>query len=77
MWQLLAAIPVTLAIALWFRAIISSQLQQVDRAIRTIGRAEYSDGVTVSGRRISPTLAAAWTGCAADWRSLKNRRIAS
>jgi two-component system sensor histidine kinase GlrK len=48
-WQLLAAIPVTLGIALWFRAIISSQLQQVDRAIRTIGRAEYSDGVTVSG----------------------------
>lgn len=49
MWQLLAAIPVTLAIALWFRAILSSQLQQVDRAIRAIGRAEYSDGVTVSG----------------------------
>ncbi len=48
-WQLLAAIPVTLGIALWFRAIISSQLQQVDRAIRTIGRAEYSDGITVSG----------------------------
>lgn len=48
-WQLLAAIPVALGIALWFRAIISSQLQQVDRAIRTIGRAEYSDGVTVAG----------------------------
>lgn len=48
-WQLLAAIPVTLGIALWFRAIISSQLQQVDRAIRTIGRAEYSDGITVAG----------------------------
>jgi len=49
MWQLFAAIPVTLGIALWFRAIISSQLRQVDRAIRTIGRAEYSDGVTVTG----------------------------
>lgn len=48
-WQLLAAVPVTLGIALWFRAIISSQLQQVDRAIRTIGRAEYTDGVTVTG----------------------------
>jgi two-component system sensor histidine kinase GlrK len=48
-WQLLAALPVTLGIALWFRAIISSQLQQVDRAIRAIGRAEYSDGVTVAG----------------------------
>lgn len=48
-WQLLAAIPVALGIALWFRAMISSQLQQVDRAIRTIGRAEYSDGVTVAG----------------------------
>jgi two-component system sensor histidine kinase GlrK len=48
-WQLLAAIPVALAIALWFRALISSQLQQVDRAIRTIGRAEYSDGITVAG----------------------------
>lgn len=48
-WQFLAAIPVTLAIALWFRSIISSQLQQVDRAIRAIGRAEYSDGITVSG----------------------------
>ncbi|CAG0973137.1 partial two-component system, NtrC family, sensor histidine kinase GlrK, partial [Burkholderiales bacterium] len=48
-WQLLAAIPVALGIALWFRAIISSQLQQVDRAIRTIGRAEYSDGITVAG----------------------------
>lgn len=48
-WQFLAAIPVTLGIALWFRSIISSQLQQVDRAIRAIGRAEYSDGITVSG----------------------------
>lgn len=48
-WQLLAALPVTLAIALWFRSIISSQLQQVDRAIRAIGRAEYTDGVTVAG----------------------------
>lgn len=48
-WQLLAAIPVALGIALWFRAMISSQLQQVDRAIRTIGRAEYTDGVTVAG----------------------------
>ncbi len=48
-WQLLAALPVTLGIALWFRSIISSQLQQVDRAIRAIGRAEYTDGVTVSG----------------------------
>lgn len=48
-WQLFAAIPVTLAIALWFRAIISSQLKQVDRAIRAIGRADYSDGVTVAG----------------------------
>lgn len=48
-WQLLAAIPVALGIGLWFRAVISSQLQQVDRAIRTIGRAEYSDGVTVAG----------------------------
>jgi two-component system sensor histidine kinase GlrK len=49
MWQLLAAIPVTLGIALWFRAIISSQLKQFDRAIRTIGRADYTDGVTVTG----------------------------
>lgn len=48
-WQLFAALPVTLAIALWFRSIISSQLQQVDRAIRAIGRAEYTDGVTVAG----------------------------
>lgn len=48
-WQLLAAIPVALGIALWFRAMISKQLQQVDRAIRAIGRAEYSDGVTVAG----------------------------
>jgi two-component system sensor histidine kinase GlrK len=48
-WQLLAAIPVTLGIALWFRTLISGQLQQFDRAIRAIGRAEYSDGVTVSG----------------------------
>ena len=49
MWQLLAAILVTLGIALWFRALISGQLRQFDRAIRTIGRAEYTDGVTVSG----------------------------
>ncbi len=48
-WQLLAAVPVALAIALWFRNLISKQLQQVDRAIRAIGRAEYSDGITVSG----------------------------
>jgi two-component system sensor histidine kinase GlrK len=49
MWQLLAAIPVALVIALWFRALISRQLQQFDRAIRSIGRADYSDGVTVAG----------------------------
>ncbi|MCC6878549.1 MAG: hypothetical protein IT511_02050 [Rhodocyclaceae bacterium] len=49
MWQLFAAIPVTIGIALWFRAIISSQLKQFDRAIRTIGRADYTDGVTVTG----------------------------
>jgi two-component system sensor histidine kinase GlrK len=49
MWQLLAAIPVTLAIALWFRSIISGQLRQVDRAIRAIGRAEYAEEVTVTG----------------------------
>jgi len=48
-WPLLAAIPVTLAIALWFRNLISKQLQQVDRAIRAIGRADYSDGITVAG----------------------------
>lgn len=48
-WQLLAALPLTLAIALWFRAIVSGQLRQFDRAIRAIGRAEASDGVTVSG----------------------------
>lgn len=48
-WQLLAAIPVALIIALWFRSLISRQLQQVDRAIRAIGRADYSDGVTVAG----------------------------
>ncbi|MBM3390687.1 MAG: HAMP domain-containing histidine kinase [Betaproteobacteria bacterium] len=48
-WQLLAAIPVALGIAVWFRSVISSQLQQFDRAIRAIGRAEYSDGVTVAG----------------------------
>ncbi|MBA3904665.1 MAG: histidine kinase, partial [Rhodocyclaceae bacterium] len=42
-WQLLAAIPVALIIALWFRSLISRQLQQVDRAIRAIGRADYSD----------------------------------
>ena len=48
-WQLLAAIPVALGIALWFRAVISSQLKQFDRAIRSIGHAEYSDGITVSG----------------------------
>lgn len=49
MFQLLAAIPVALVIALWFRSLISRQLQQVDRAIRAIGRADYSDGVTVAG----------------------------
>jgi two-component system sensor histidine kinase GlrK len=48
-WQLLAAVPVALGIAVWFRSVISSQLQQFDRAIRAIGRAEYSDGVTVAG----------------------------
>jgi two-component system sensor histidine kinase GlrK len=49
MWQLLAAVPVALAIALWFRSLISHQLEQVDRAIRAIGRAEYSDGIKVAG----------------------------
>lgn len=48
-WQLLAALPVTLAIALWFRSIISTQLKQFDRAIRAIGHAEYVDGITVAG----------------------------
>ncbi len=49
MWPLLAAIPVAFAIALWFRSLISKQLRQVDRAIRAIGRADYSDGITVAG----------------------------
>ncbi len=48
-WQLLAAIPIALVIALWFRGIISAQLRQFDRAIRSIGHAEYTDGVTVAG----------------------------
>jgi len=48
-WQMLAAIPIALVIALWFRSIISAQLRQFDRAIRSIGHAEYSDGVTVAG----------------------------
>jgi two-component system sensor histidine kinase GlrK len=48
-WQLLAAVPVALVVALWFRSLISRQLQQVDHAIRAIGRAEYSDGITVAG----------------------------
>lgn len=49
MWQLIAAIPIALVIALWFRSIISGQLRQFDRAIRSIGHAEYTDGVTVAG----------------------------
>ena len=48
-WQLMAAIPVALVIALWFRSLISRQLEQVDRAIRAIGRADYTDGITVAG----------------------------
>ncbi|MBI3155087.1 MAG: histidine kinase [Burkholderiales bacterium] len=49
LWPLLAAMPVALAIALWFRWLISHQLEQVDRAIRAIGRADYADGITVAG----------------------------
>lgn len=61
-WQLLAALPVTLAIALWFRSIISAQLKQFDRAIRTIGHAEYTDGITVAG-----TQDLAYLGRRLDW----------
>jgi len=49
LWQLLGGIPVAVIIALWFHALIGRQLRQLDRAIRSIGRAEYSDGVTVAG----------------------------
>ncbi|MEW5890816.1 MAG: ATP-binding protein [Pseudomonadota bacterium] len=49
LWQLLAAVAIALVIALWFRYVISRQIEQVDRAIRTIGRAEYSDGISVAG----------------------------
>jgi len=48
-WQLLAAVPVALLIALWFKRTIAAQIKQLDRAIRTIGRAEYGEGVTVIG----------------------------
>lgn len=49
LWQLLAAVVIALCIALWFRFLISRQIEQVDRAIRAIGRADYSDGISVAG----------------------------
>jgi len=48
-WQLLAAVPVALLIALWFKRAISGQIRQLDRAIRTIGRADRGEGITVMG----------------------------
>jgi two-component system sensor histidine kinase GlrK len=48
-WQLLAAVPVALLIALWFKRTISNQIRQLDRAIRTIGRADQGEGITVMG----------------------------
>ena len=48
-WQLLLALIITVLIAWWFRRQISQQLHLVDRAIRAIGRADYSDGATVAG----------------------------
>jgi two-component system sensor histidine kinase GlrK len=48
-WQLLAAVPVALLIALWFKRAISNQIRQLDRAIRTIGRADRGEGITVMG----------------------------
>jgi two-component system sensor histidine kinase GlrK len=48
-WQLLASVPVALLIALWFKRAISNQIRQLDRAIRTIGRADHGEGITVMG----------------------------
>jgi two-component system sensor histidine kinase GlrK len=48
-WQLLAAVPVALLIALWFKRTISNQIRQLDHAIRSIGRAEAGDNVTITG----------------------------
>jgi two-component system sensor histidine kinase GlrK len=49
LWQLLAAVPVALLIALWFKRTISNQISQLDHAIRSIGRAEQGENVTVTG----------------------------
>lgn len=47
--QLLAALALALLIAAWFRRTIARQIEQVDRAIRAIGRADYADGISVAG----------------------------
>lgn len=46
---LLAALALALAIAWWFRNIVSGQIAQIDQAIRAIGRGDYADAIVVTG----------------------------
>ena len=54
LWRLLFAVVLALMIALWFKRSIGNQIRQVDQAIRSIGRAENTEGMTVVG---TPDLA--------------------
>lgn len=46
---LIAAGILALGIAWWFRNIASGQIAQIDQAIRSIGRGDYAEPITVSG----------------------------
>jgi two-component system sensor histidine kinase GlrK len=49
LWPLIAAFALALAIAWWFRNVVSAQIAQIDQAIRAIGRGEYARPIVVSG----------------------------
>jgi two-component system, NtrC family, sensor histidine kinase GlrK len=46
---LLAALALALAIAWWFRNLITAQIAQIDQAIRAIGRGDYARTIHVTG----------------------------
>jgi two-component system sensor histidine kinase GlrK len=46
---LVAALALALAIAWWFRNIVSAQIAQIDQAIRAIGRGDYAEPIVVTG----------------------------
>lgn len=65
-WLVPVTIPLALLIALSFRNIISSQLSQFDKAIRKLGRGDYSRPIRVEGPKDLAAL-----GQRLDWLRLR------